>query len=112
MDHFLLSATFDKYSLVAGSVRKEINSVFFIFITCIHGISSALQFLDIHGILHISRKKGDSMTKEQIWDIYLTMQGQLIDSPWKEDIQNLYEPGKVCDLLSLTGIIRTSFWTA
>ena len=53
-DHFLLSAIFVRIFFVSAFVRKEMNSVFFIFITCVHGISFILITLDIQGILCIS----------------------------------------------------------
>ena len=39
------------------------------------------------------------MTKKDILEIYLTMQGDVIGSPWAGDIENLYLPGSECDEL-------------
>ena len=52
--HFFSAASSSRAARVDGSVRKEIYSVFFINITRIHGIPSALTKLDILGILSIS----------------------------------------------------------
>ena len=39
------------------------------------------------------------MTEDDIWEIYLTMQGEVIGSRWAGDVENLYLPGTPCDTL-------------
>lgn len=39
------------------------------------------------------------MTQEQVEDIYLTMLGQLLNSPWVDLVNNLYEEGSQCERL-------------